>query len=284
MGIKRIIDTDFWTDEKVIDLYSPEDKYFMLYLMTNPQTTQLGIYKLPKKLIAFELGYSLDSVEVLLDRFETKYENIIYNHEAQEIAILNSLKYSIVKGGKPVEDLLKRELSQVTDSTLIESVYQKMREWWKLSTRQFDSNIKNIFKEEIKKRNNTNNILNDNDNDNDNEESYHDSYHDSSKTTEKVDNSTKKKYKGIDRKNVLNVFKEYEKYRKEIKKPMSELAIKKAINKLNTICSNDQEKIECLEQSIINGWTGLFEVKKSNKQEKVKIKGSSLGNISDLYD
>ena len=30
MGIKRIVDTGFWTDGKVED-FSPEDKYFMLY-------------------------------------------------------------------------------------------------------------------------------------------------------------------------------------------------------------------------------------------------------------
>ena len=75
MGIARIVNTDFWTDAKVIDLYSPEDKYFWLYLLTNPQTKQLGIYKLPKKIIAFQLGYSLEAVCVLLDRFETKIQN-----------------------------------------------------------------------------------------------------------------------------------------------------------------------------------------------------------------
>ncbi|BAX71292.1 hypothetical protein [Leuconostoc suionicum] len=46
MAIKRIVDTRFWNDNKVIDTFSVEDKYFLLYLMTNPESTQLGIYKL----------------------------------------------------------------------------------------------------------------------------------------------------------------------------------------------------------------------------------------------
>ena len=36
MAIFRKINTNFWTDEKVIDDFTPEDKFFMLYLMTNP--------------------------------------------------------------------------------------------------------------------------------------------------------------------------------------------------------------------------------------------------------
>ena len=79
MGIKRVVDTDFWNDSKVIDYFSPEDKYFMLYLLTNPYTTQLGIYELNIKKAAFETGYSTEALNVLLDRFENKYGMIKYS-------------------------------------------------------------------------------------------------------------------------------------------------------------------------------------------------------------
>ena len=62
MGIKRVVDTEFWTDDKVIEMFTPEDKLFMLYLMTNPHTTQLGIYGISKKVMAFETGYSSDAI------------------------------------------------------------------------------------------------------------------------------------------------------------------------------------------------------------------------------
>jgi len=159
MGIKRIVDTQFWNDDKVIDYFSPEDKLFMLYLMTNPHTTQLGIYSINEKVMAFELGYSNDTISVLLDRFENKYKIIKYSKETKEIAIKNFLKYSIIKGGKPVEDLLKKEINQVKDKKLIKFVYENL-----INYSSLNETVKNIL---IKY--NENEIHNDNDNDNDND-------------------------------------------------------------------------------------------------------------------
>lgn len=164
MAVKRIVDTSFWNDDKVVELFSPEDKLFMLYLLTNPHTTQLGIYKINKKIMAFELGYSLETIQVLLDRFETKYNMIMYCNETNEMAIKNYLKYSIIKGGKPVEDCLTKEIKQVKNKQLINYVFNNIKG---------DSNINETV----------NKIINEykNDNDNDNEVSYHDSYNDSLK-------------------------------------------------------------------------------------------------------
>ena len=102
MAIKRIVSVDFWTDEKVMDMFSAEDKYFMLYLLTNPHTTQLGIYKFNCKLAGFELGLSIETVKVLLDRFENKYHLVRYSATTQEIAIKNYLRHSVITGGTPV--------------------------------------------------------------------------------------------------------------------------------------------------------------------------------------
>ena len=164
MGIKRIIDTGFWTDGKV-DEFTPEDKYFMLYLLTNPFTTQLGIYEISVKQVAFQLGYSTESVMALLDRFDNKFGIIIYSKTTNEIAIKNFLRHSIVKGGKPVEDCLRKELQKVKNKSLISAVFQHISAYDNIN-----DTVKKIIDEyEI-----------DNDNDNDNDVSYHDSYHDSS--------------------------------------------------------------------------------------------------------
>ena len=112
MGIKRIVDTTFWTDGKV-DEFSPEDKYFMLYLLTNPFSTQLGIYEISTKQAAFQMGYSVDALKVLLDRFENKYNMILFSKETNEIAIINFLRHSIMKGGAPVRDCLIKEMKKV---------------------------------------------------------------------------------------------------------------------------------------------------------------------------
>ena len=149
---KRIISTGFWEDEKVIDHFSPEDKYFMLYLLTNPKTTTIGIYKLPKKIAAFELGYTRDTVSVLLDRFQNKYNMIVYLEEEQEIAVLNSLKYTISKGGKPIEDMVNRELKAVKNIQSLQAIYNHLSVWWDYSDRAIDGIIKEMFEDELSKR------------------------------------------------------------------------------------------------------------------------------------
>jgi hypothetical protein len=164
MGVKRIVDTSFWTDEKVIEMYSPEDKLFMVYVMTNPHTTQLGIYRLNKRYMAVESGYSSDTIRVLIDRFQNTYKNIRYSEETQELAIKNYLKYSIVKGGKPVEDLLIKEINAVKDKSLLQFVYEGIYQ-----DETLNETVKKILP-----------LLKQNDNDNDNDVSYHDSCNDSS--------------------------------------------------------------------------------------------------------
>lgn len=172
MGIKRIIDTDFWLDNKVVDLFSPEDKLFFLYLITNPHTTQLGIYPINKRVIAFELGYALEAVGVLLDRFQNKYNVIRYSEKTAEVAIKNYLRHSIIKGGKPVEDLLRKEIAKVKDKSLLEYVYQGISKDVTLN-----ATVKDVLNE----------LHNDNDNENDvsSYDSYHDSYHESSHVSSK---------------------------------------------------------------------------------------------------
>ena len=170
MGIKRIVDTAFWTDGKVDD-FTPEDKYFMLYLLTNPFTTQLGIYEISVKQAAFHLGYSMDAVKALLERFENKYGIIVFSEETNEIAIKNFLRHSIIKGGKPVEDCIKKEMLKVKNKQLITDVFSHISD-----KDDLNETVKKIINEyDIENKND-----NDNDNDKDNEVSYHDSYHDSS--------------------------------------------------------------------------------------------------------
>ncbi len=196
MSIKRLVSVVFWQDATVVDKYTPEDKYFMLYLMTNPHTRQCGIYLLPKKFIAFEMGYSLDSVISLIDRFQTRFKNIIYDEETQEVAVLNAMKHNIITGGKPVEDLINKELSNILSDKLIVAVFDNMVEHWKLSRRKTDQTIMVLFARELKRRNKqTKTILsiltqyddeyenvndNENGNENENDKSYPDTAHDSS--------------------------------------------------------------------------------------------------------
>lgn len=72
-----------------------------------------------------------------------------------------------------------------------------------------------------------------------------------------------------------STFKEYIKMRKSIKAPMTDKAITLAMNKLKKLASDpfdtfDEAKaIEILNQSIMNSWKGLFEVKEEKAQQGI---------------
>lgn len=50
-------------------------------------------------------------------------------------------------------------------------------------------------------------------------------------------------------------------FRKKIKKPMTDHAVKLMVAKLNKLASSTAEQIEILNQSILNGWQGIFPLK-----------------------
>ncbi len=114
-----MVQLDFWNDPKIVEEFTPEDKYFFLYLLTNPKTTQIGIYRILKKQIAFDTGYSIESVNAIMDRFINHHKIIAYSNESREIAIINWGKHNFRKGGKPVEDCVRSELEEVQDLSLI---------------------------------------------------------------------------------------------------------------------------------------------------------------------
>ena len=63
-------------------------------------------------------------------------------------------------------------------------------------------------------------------------------------------------------------------YRKSIKKPMSDRAITLLLGKLNKMSNSVQEQIEILNQSILNGWQGIFPLKSdSGTGKKASFQG-----------
>ena len=90
----RNISVSFWTDSKVDDDFTPEDKYFYLYLMTNPNTSLCGCYEISMKQMERETGYNADTVNRLLQRMEEMHGVIQYSAKTKEVLILNWWKYN----------------------------------------------------------------------------------------------------------------------------------------------------------------------------------------------
>lgn len=70
-------------------------------------------------------------------------------------------------------------------------------------------------------------------------------------------------------KELISALKDFLKMRKSIKKPMTDRAMTLLLNKLDKLGSNDNEKMEILNQSIFNSWQGIFELKADNKNKSI---------------
>ena len=75
---------------------------------------------------------------------------------------------------------------------------------------------------------------------------------------------------------LVEAIRDFIKMRKTIKKPITDRGLKGILNKLNQYGENDLEKIEILENSIINCWQGVFELK--NKKTPIAV-GAENKNI-----
>ncbi|HRT39686.1 MAG TPA: hypothetical protein P5213_09535, partial [Rectinema sp.] len=116
----RKVHTRFWRDPEVLDM-TPEDKLFYLYLLTNPNTTACGCYELPPKLAAAEMGYSIDTVNQLIERF-IKYKKILYDPETREVLILNWLHYNPPSQRGWAQKIYRRDVEAVRSKTFQEAI------------------------------------------------------------------------------------------------------------------------------------------------------------------
>ena len=107
MAIYRNISMNFWTDSKVVDNFSPEDKYFMLYCLTNPYTNLSGCYEISIKQMCRDTGYNEETTRKLIDRLQNTYEIIDYDLDNKELLIKNWYKYNWTKSEKLDKPLLK---------------------------------------------------------------------------------------------------------------------------------------------------------------------------------
>ena len=74
--------------------FTPEDKYFYLYLLTNPHTNICGCYEIGFKQMAKDTGYNEETVRRLINRLETVHDVIRYDRSTREVLILNWSKYN----------------------------------------------------------------------------------------------------------------------------------------------------------------------------------------------
>ena len=78
MAMYRNVRLSFWSDSKVEEEFTPEDKYFYLYLLTNPQTNISGCYKVSYGTMVKDTGYSKDTIIRLIKRFDEVHDVLFF--------------------------------------------------------------------------------------------------------------------------------------------------------------------------------------------------------------
>lgn len=234
MAIYRNIQMSFWTDSKVVDEYTPEDRYFYLYLMTNPHTNLCGCYEISLKQISDEIGYTKETVEKLLNRFDTVHKSIKYSKETKEVLLINWCKYNWNASDKFQKALLK-EINNVKNDSFknyLSMIANGEDVSIEKETKETRAEVKQV--KEIKKRNK-------------------DSF-------EKIINEY------TNNEELKEELKEYVKFRKKLKKGFTEHALELKLKKLDKFANNDKEKTEIVIQSTMNGWQDFYEVKTNSKE------------------
>ena len=235
MAIYRNISLSFWEDNKVVDDFTPEDRYFYLYLLTNPHTNLIGCYEISIRQMSHETGYSQKIVEKLLDRMENLHNVIIYSRETKEIFIKNWCKYNWTKSEKLLKNV-ENVSKYIKNETLKEEMTKKIEFYKKdrvsipypypmdtsVSVSVSDFNINSFI--------NNNNLL--------------------------INNNILKK-----------LFKEYIELRETNNLIISETVAKRLISKLEKAESDEMRK-EMLEKAIMNGWRDLYPVEIENKPKQ----------------
>ena len=106
------------------------------------------------------------------------------------------------------------------------------------------------------------------------------------KTNTKINTNNKKEKEKTNIDKIINTYtennslveaiKDFIKMRKTIKKPITDRGLKMILNKLDQYGNDDLEKIEILENSIVNCWQGVFELK--NKKVPTAIGTQNKNN------
>lgn len=232
MAIYRSIQMSFWTDSKVIDAFTPEDKYFYLYLMTNPHTNLCGCYEISERQIGNETGYAKKTIEKLMDRLCKVHNVISYSRETKEVLIFNWHKYnwtSSVKFRVPLE----KEIQNVKNTdfkAFLEDLFNGIDT---VSIPYKYGSDTTVTVTDTVTVSNTNNIY----------------YPDD----EKLDKA----------------FSDFVEHRKKLRKPLSVKGVELAIKRLEKLSGGNSDKaVEIINQSILGGWQGLFELKDEGKSSK----------------
>lgn len=122
---KRMIDTELWNNEDIIETFTAEDRYFWLYLLTNPHNQICGVLKNSPALIARDMGLHKDTIVNLLYRFENIHKAIYVDKDTNEIFILNWYKFNWTTSPKLLS-VIGKEMISIKSETIRKLLFERV--------------------------------------------------------------------------------------------------------------------------------------------------------------
>ena len=237
MAIFRNVQMSFWTDPKIADDFTPDDKLFYLYLMTNPHTNLCGCYEVSIKQMSDETGYTRERAEKLIKRLEEDHKVVVYSKDTREVLLVNWHKYNWTSSvkfkiplGKEIENVknadFKAFLTDLFNGIDTVSIPYQYRTDTTVTVTVTDTDT----------------------------------------VTDAISDSVPKEPEYYPNDEILNkAFSDYVAMRKQIKKPLTDRAVELAMKKLAELSNGDNDMaVKIIEQSIMNSWQGLFPLKDNN--------------------
>ena len=257
MALYRNVSIGFWTDSKVYDEFTPEDKYFLLYLLTNPHTNICGCYEISTKQMARETGYNEDTIDRLLKRMETVHNVIRYDRTTKEVLIINWSKYNWNSSEK-LSNAVSKYAAQIKSEPFKTLVNQ-------LNDKTIDiTDIQNTVIAidpviAIEKGMDTVSIT----------------YGYPMDTVSKEQKKEKKPAaldviisEYTDNEELKEALKAFVKFRKALSKGvLTERALNLNLNKLDTLADTDERKLAIVNQALERGWKSFYPLKDEPKEE-----------------
>ncbi len=124
---KRLIDTELWNNEQIVEEFTSDDRYFWLYLLTSPHGAICGVMKYSPTIIGRDMGLHKDTIENLVYRFENNYKLIFVDKETRELMILNWYKWNWNKSEKLMQSVLNSK--ETIKSEHIKNLVQERIDW-----------------------------------------------------------------------------------------------------------------------------------------------------------
>ncbi|MNW43550.1 hypothetical protein D3C74_207510 [compost metagenome] len=203
-----------------------------------------------------EEGVTIQNIHVKRGQFLRSYRNLVNDLEYLDNRSLK--KYSISVISKKIDQLIKEERLKIENTelgTMFTVVnydeYQGFERYKKESengARTLREQPENGSRTDRERSENNNNNVNKDKND---------------KNDKKKDNTAFKEY--TSNAILIESLNSFLEFRKKIKKPMTDKAITLLLGNLDKLATADQEKIDILNQSILNGWQSVYPLKENTR-------------------